>query len=306
MADVGYWIDEFHMDGLRLDATQDIHDSSGEHILTAMARRAREAAGERSILVVGENEPQRTKLVQPPARGGYGIDALWNDDFHHSAMVALTGRREAYYSDYLGQPGADLGGEVGLSVPGAALRVAGQASRRAGLRPGAGAVHQRATFERSKLDPAERERHAEAYALTRGLLRLRRQDPALGSQRRGGGDGAVMGPESLVLRFFAGGDPGDHAAASTASERFRGDRLLLINLGTDLRLAPVPEPLLAPPQDMRWTVLWTSEAPDYGGSGTPPLEPEEIWYIPGHAAVVLAPASAPASHDRRGDTEADE
>ena len=44
------------------------------------------------------------RLVRPPERGGYGLDALWNDDFHHSAMVALTGRREAYYTDYRGAP----------------------------------------------------------------------------------------------------------------------------------------------------------------------------------------------------------
>ncbi len=61
-------------------------------------------AGARSILIVAENEPQTTRLVRPIADGGYGLDALWNDDFHHSAMVALTGRAEAYYSDTRGEP----------------------------------------------------------------------------------------------------------------------------------------------------------------------------------------------------------
>src|SRR6185369_9053768 len=56
------------------------------------------------IYLVAENEPQHTRLVRPLKAGGYGIDALWNDDFHHSAVVALTGRSEAYYSDYLGTP----------------------------------------------------------------------------------------------------------------------------------------------------------------------------------------------------------
>ena len=57
--------------------------------------------------------------------GGYGLDALWNDDFHHSAMVALTGRNEAYYTDYRGQStGIYLGGEVRLSVPGAMVQMA--------------------------------------------------------------------------------------------------------------------------------------------------------------------------------------
>jgi maltooligosyltrehalose trehalohydrolase len=104
IANAGYWIDEFHLDGLRLDATQQIFDASPEHIVTAVGRRAREAAGRRPIVVVAENEPQETKLVRPIAEGGSGLDALWNDDFHHSAMVAATGRAEAYYSDTRGEP----------------------------------------------------------------------------------------------------------------------------------------------------------------------------------------------------------
>jgi maltooligosyltrehalose trehalohydrolase len=100
----GYWIDEFHLDGLRLDATQSIFDSSDEHILAEIGKRARASAAGRSILVVAENETQHTRLVRPIEDGGYGLDALWNDDFHHSAMVALTGRAEAYYSDTRGDP----------------------------------------------------------------------------------------------------------------------------------------------------------------------------------------------------------
>jgi maltooligosyltrehalose trehalohydrolase len=53
---------------------------------------------------VAENEPQEVRLIRPLDRGGYGLDALWNDDFHHSAVVALTGRSEAYYSDHKGAP----------------------------------------------------------------------------------------------------------------------------------------------------------------------------------------------------------
>jgi maltooligosyltrehalose trehalohydrolase len=104
IANACYWIEEFHLDGLRLDATQDIHDGSQDHILRAMAREARKRTAPRDLIFVAENEPQQVKLVKSPDEGGYGLDALWNDDFHHSAMVALTGRNEAYYSDYLGTP----------------------------------------------------------------------------------------------------------------------------------------------------------------------------------------------------------
>jgi maltooligosyltrehalose trehalohydrolase len=97
-----HWIREYHLDGFRFDATQAIVDNSPEHILSAICRECRSAAGDRSIYIINENEPQNTALVRPRQQGGYGMDALWNDDFHHAAMVALTGRNEAYYTDYLG------------------------------------------------------------------------------------------------------------------------------------------------------------------------------------------------------------
>jgi maltooligosyltrehalose trehalohydrolase len=99
-----YWIREFHLDGLRLDATQNIYDDSGDHILAALARGARAAARKRSIVMIGENEPQHVRLVRSPKDGGYGLDMLWNDDFHHSAMVAMSGHNDAYYTDYRGAP----------------------------------------------------------------------------------------------------------------------------------------------------------------------------------------------------------
>jgi maltooligosyltrehalose trehalohydrolase len=102
VANAAYWIDEYHFDGLRLDATQDIHDASSEHVLRSIAARARAAGAPRTVYLVGENEPQDSTLVRDPNEGGYGLDALWNDDFHHTALVALTGRREAYSTDYKG------------------------------------------------------------------------------------------------------------------------------------------------------------------------------------------------------------
>jgi maltooligosyltrehalose trehalohydrolase len=100
----GYWIDEYHFDGLRLDATHRIYDASDDHILAAIVRRVRAAAGERrTTLIAAENDAQIARLAKAPESGGYGLDALWNDDFHHAARVALTGRREFYYRDFTGQ-----------------------------------------------------------------------------------------------------------------------------------------------------------------------------------------------------------
>lgn len=98
-----YWLSEFHLDGLRLDATQSIFDDSKPHILEQLARTAREAAQPRSIVVISENEPQHAQQLLPTERGGFGLDAMWNDDFHHAAKVALTGTRDGYFGDYTGR-----------------------------------------------------------------------------------------------------------------------------------------------------------------------------------------------------------
>ncbi len=369
----GYWIDEFHLDGLRLDATQNIYDTSPEHIIAAVARRAREAARGRFSYIIAENEPQDVKLLRPFEKGGYGLDALWNDDFHHTAMVALTGYNEAYYTDYKGSPqefiscakwgylfqgqwykwqmkrrgtptmglkpyhfisfiqnhdqvansGRGLRVQF-LSGPGqykamtallllgtetpmlfqgqefassspffyfanqkediskdiylgrvnflAQFRSLAQPEMRAKLPDPADPE----TFVRSKLDLSERSRHAEMYSLHRDLLRLRREDRAfVSSFQTGRVDGAVLEGEAFLLRFF--GEDGD-------------DRLLVVNFGRYLNLNPAPEPLLAPPENTVWCILWSSEDPRYGGTGTAPLDTEDNWFIPGHAAVVLAPA----------------
>jgi maltooligosyltrehalose trehalohydrolase len=372
VGNAGYWIDEFHLDGLRLDATQQIFDASPEHIMTAIGRRVREAARGRATIVVAENEPQHTRLVRPVEAGGYGLDGLWNDDFHHSVRVALTGRSEAYYSDYHGTP-QELISAVKRGYLYQGQRYAWQSKRRGtpttGLPPasfvayiqnhdqvansGRGErIHQlttpgryramtallllapstpmlfqgqefaasspflffadhtvdlarlvhkgrgeflaqfpslavpemeacladpadRATFERCKLDLAERDRHAAAYALHRDLLRLRREDAVFRAPRAGSVDGAVLAAEAFVLRFFGERDD---------------DRLLVVNLGRDLVLGAAAEPLLAPPEDRRWRMVWSSEDPRYGGCGMPPLPADESWHLIGHTAMVLAPA----------------
>jgi maltooligosyltrehalose trehalohydrolase len=129
-------------------------------------------------------------------------------------------------------------------------------------------------FERCKLDFGEREKHKTIYQLHKDLLHLRRHDPVFREQRPRGLDGAVLGAEALLLRFFGEGCD---------------DRLVLINLGPDLQLASAPEPLLAPPEGKIWATILSTDAPRYGGAGTAPLDNGENWRIPGHAAVAMGP-----------------
>jgi maltooligosyltrehalose trehalohydrolase len=138
------------------------------------------------------------------------------------------------------------------------------------------------TFERCKLDHAERATHREVYALHRDLLRLRREDEVFSAQEPRALDGAVLGPSAFVLRYF--GAEGD-------------DRLLVVNLGADLSLNPAPEPLLAPPAGRVWRTVWSSEDYAYGGTGTPPLETQNNWCLPGETAVALAPADPKVAGD---------
>jgi len=366
-----YWISEYHLDGLRFDATQSIHDPSDEHIIAAIAARAR-AASPRSVYLVAENEPQHVRLVQPVSERGYGLDALWNDDFHHSAVVALTGRREAYYSDHAGAPqefvsvakygylfqgqryawqkqprGTSSRGlkpgvfvnflenhdQVANSAGGARVRFRTSPGRYRAmtacmmLMPGtpmlfqgqefgattpflyfadhkpelAAAVRKgRAefvqqfpsiataemtarlpppdaedTFQACRLDWTECERHHSWRRLYTDLIALRHREPAFAPAAQADVDGAVLGPDAFVVRFF--------------SDVPAGDRLLIVNLGADLARPSFPEPLLAPPAGSDWHLQWSSEAPEYGGGGVPAVTGPDGWHILGQAAAVLRP-----------------
>ena len=98
------WLEEYHADGLRLDAVHEIFDQSAVHILeelTGELHAAAEAAGRR-FEVIAESDLNNPRLVQSPARGGYGLDAHWNDDFRHALHVTLTGETDSFHAQYEG------------------------------------------------------------------------------------------------------------------------------------------------------------------------------------------------------------
>jgi maltooligosyltrehalose trehalohydrolase len=363
-----HWISEFHLDGLRIDAAQAIFDSSPEHILAAIATATRAAAPGRRLLLVAENEPQDPIMLRSRNWDGHGLDAAVNDDFHHSAVVAATGRKEAYLTDYRGGPqelvssvkrgylyqgqwyswqdqprgsySLDLGprrfvhylqthdqvantfrgrrlheltspgrlraltallllsppvpqlfqgqefaasspfhyfadhdGDLAEAVRAGRTTQVGQfrSLARAISSEGMAPPDARLTFERCRLDHGEATANAEILLLHRDLLHLRREDPVIALPTTVV-DGAVIGPEAFVLRLF--GPSGD-------------DRLLVVNLGTDLSLVPNPEPLLAPPVRGNWAELWSSEDPRYGGSGTPESDVRGPWTLAAHSALFL-------------------
>ncbi|MGH8176345.1 MAG: malto-oligosyltrehalose trehalohydrolase [Steroidobacter sp.] len=367
-----YWIREFHLDGFRLDATQSIFDTSEPHILAELVQKARTAAQPRTIVVVAENEPQRGEHLLPPESGGFGLDALWNDDFHHAAKVALTGSRDGYFHDYTGRAqefvscvrhgflyqgqwyhwqkrprGSPLRGappsaciiflqnhdQVGntfigdrvhstsaparyralmaltLLAPQTPMLFMGQefaastrfmffadhdaplgalvhAGRRAFLEqfrayadPATQALiadpRAERTFIDSKLDWREAETKSHAVLFHRELLQLRARDPVLSCQSAEALDGATLTEHAFLLRWF---------------DDERGDRLLIVNLDRELALSPAPEPLLAPPRDTQWRLIWSSEDPRYGGHGVSvPVEADGrgTWRLSGQCAVLL-------------------
>ena len=99
------WVRDFHVDGLRLDAVHAIYDLGPRHILAEIqAAVQREAArAGRLVHVIAESNQNDVRLVRSRERGGYGLDGVWSDDFHHSVHALLTGERDGYYLDF-GRP----------------------------------------------------------------------------------------------------------------------------------------------------------------------------------------------------------
>jgi maltooligosyltrehalose trehalohydrolase len=95
------WLREYHFDGLRLDATHALVDESPRHFLAELQSRVRAAAG-RAVLLIAEDHRNFAAMVQPEAEGGWGLDAVWADDFHHEVRRCLAGDDEGYYRDFLG------------------------------------------------------------------------------------------------------------------------------------------------------------------------------------------------------------
>lgn len=366
----GYWIEEFHFDGLRFDACHTIIDQTTPHILLEMTKKVREKGGKRKTFVTAENEQQNVHFVFPEKAGGLGMDSVWNEDFHHAAFVRLTGHKEAYFSEYVGRPQEFISslkynflsqgqwygwqkkrrGSVTRKVAahhfvhflenhdqiantGCALRLhrlchiglyramttlfllspqipflfQGQEFGSSSpfyyfcdhhselaekvfegrlesmsqfksfdddeVKERIPKPHDEKTFQLSKLNWKEKKTNQAHYHLHKDLIEMRKNDVVFSHLSEVQIDGAVLTEDFFVVRYFSK----------------YGERLMLMNLGSDFFIYPASEPLLAPPEDHVWKLKWSSEMPRYGGFGYRKILNDGNWKITGHSASILYP-----------------
>jgi maltooligosyltrehalose trehalohydrolase len=327
-----YWISEFHLDGLRLDATQSIRDSGEPHILAEISAAVKQATGRREayyrdycgtpqelistakygFLYQGQwyawqDQPRGTPTFGLPADAFVAFlqnhDQVANSsDGHRLHQLTSPGKLRALTALLLLGPWIPMlfqGQEFGANAPflyfadhGGPLGDGVRRGRRDFLSQFPSAADaaragtladpcDRRTFDICKLDRSDGADRSPMRNLHASLLQLRTSEAAFRLHDRHDIDGAVLGPHAFVLRFFArdvGGGPAHD-----------DDRLLIVNLGPQLDMAVVPEPLLAPPAEMRWATIWSSDDPAYGGPGISAALRPGAWSLPPECALVLAP-----------------
>src|SRR4029077_8269586 len=92
-----HWIHEYHLDGLRLDATHAMVDESQRRFLAQLSARVHESVKDRLIHLIAEDCRNLCQIVKPESQGGWGLDAVWSDDFHHEVRRSLAGDHEGYF-----------------------------------------------------------------------------------------------------------------------------------------------------------------------------------------------------------------
>jgi maltooligosyltrehalose trehalohydrolase len=102
-----HWIHEYHLDGLRLDATHALADDSPTHVMAELSTAVRASGIDRGVVLVAEDDRNLAAIVRPVAEGGWGFDAVWADDFHHQVRRLTAGDADGYFQDYAGTT-ADL------------------------------------------------------------------------------------------------------------------------------------------------------------------------------------------------------